>query len=74
MPAAAVTPAAQVVATIIGSKASVAGQVSSLGNLTAQRLSFQGILLGLGLGEVRGTSRVGVKSINPWGTTGSEGV
>jgi len=26
------------------------------------------------MGEVRGTPGVGVKSINPWGTTGSEGV
>ena len=35
VPAAAVTPAAQVVAAIIGLKGSVAGLVSPLGNLTA---------------------------------------
>ena len=74
MPAAAVTPAARVVATIIGSKGSVAGLVSLPGNLTAQPLGFRGILPGLGPGEVRGTTGVGVKSCNPRGTTSGEGV
>ena len=36
VPAAAVTPAARVVAAIIGLKGSVAGPVSPLGNLIAQ--------------------------------------
>ena len=65
MPAAAVTPAARVVATFIGSKASVAGLVSLLGNLAAQPSGVQEILSGLGPGEGRGTSGGGVKSCDP---------
>ncbi len=74
MPAAAVTPAARVVTTIIGSKGSVAGLISLPGNLTAQLLGFRGILSDLGPGEVTGTTGVGVKSCNPCGTTSGEGV
>ena len=74
MPAAAVTPAARVVAAIIGSKGSVACWISLLGNLVAQLSGFQGILSDLEPGEVRGTTGVGVKSCNPCGTTCGEGV
>ncbi len=65
VPAAAVTQAARVVTAIIGSKGSVAGLVSLLGNPAAQLSGFQGILLDSRPGEVRGTSGVGVKSCNP---------
>ncbi len=65
LPAAAVTPAARVVTVIIGSKGSVAGRISLLGNPAAQLLGFQEILSGSRPGEVRGTSGVGVKSCNP---------
>ncbi len=51
MPAAAVTPAARVVTAIIGSKGSVAGLVSLLRNLAAQRSGVQGILLKLETGR-----------------------
>ena len=74
MPAAAVIPAARVVADIIESKGSVAGFASPLGNPAAQPLVVHGILHCLGLGEVGGTRGVGVKSCNPPGTTGGEGV
>ena len=62
------------VADIIESKGSVAGFASPLGNPAAQPLGAHGILRGLGLGEARGTRGVGVKSCNPSGTTGGEGV
>ncbi len=50
------------VTVIIGSKGSVAGQISPLRNPAAQLLGFQEILSGSRPGEVRGTSGVGVKS------------
>lgn len=62
------------VAAFIGSKGSVAGLVSPLGNPDAQHPGFQWILPDLGSGEVRGTTGVGVKSCNPCGTTCGEGV
>ena len=65
VPAAAVTPAARVVAVIIGFKGSVAGLLSLLGNLATQSSGVQEILVGLGPGEVGGTPGVGVKSCNP---------
>ena len=74
VPAAAVTPAARVVAVIIGFKGSVAGLLSLLGNLATQSSGVQEILVGLGPGEVGGTPGVGVKSRNPWGTTDGEGI
>src|SRR5659263_336771 len=64
VPAAAVTPAARV----------VAGLLSLLGNLASQSSGVQEILVGLGPGEVGGTPGVGVKSRNPWGTTDGEGI
>ncbi len=69
-----VTPAARVVAVIIGFKGSVAGLLSLLGNLATQSSGVQEILVGLGPGEVGGTPGVGVKSRNPWGTTDGEGI
>ncbi len=61
------------VTVIIGSKGSVAGRISLLGNPAAQLLGFQEILSGSRPGEVRGTSGVGVKSCNPLRTTSGEG-
>ena len=71
--AAAVIPAARVVAAIIGPKASVAGPVSPWRNPTAQPWDLLGILRALGPGEAEGTPGVGVKSYNPRGTASGEG-
>ena len=71
--AAAVIPAARVVAAIIGPKASVAGPVSPWRNPTAQPWGLLGILRVLGSGEAGGTPGVGVKSYNPRGTASGEG-
>ena len=52
VPAAAVTPAARVVTVIIGSKGSVAGRISLLGNLALTvRLSGDTVWLEAGRGE-----------------------
>ena len=71
--AAAVIPEPQVVTTFIGFKASVAGQVSFwLNPLLTKELPE--ILSCLRPGEAGGTLRVGVKSVDPKGTTNGEGI
>ena len=72
VPAAAVIPAAQVMTDFIGPKAFVAGRASSSGNLPAQLVGVRRKLHGLGQGDSKGTSGVGVKSCNPGRTTDGE--
>ena len=74
VPAAAVIPAARVIATFTGLKAFVAWSLSLWGNLLAQPKGVSGKLAILEPGEVRRTSGVGVKSCNPRGTTDGEGI
>ena len=73
MPAAAVTPAARVVTVIIGSKGSVAGRISLLGNPAAQLLGFQEILFGSRPGEDSGIHGVAVKCVDIVKNTSGEG-
>ena len=64
VPAAAVIPAVQVAANIIGSKTSVACLISFLWNSASQASSLREILFGSGPVDVRSTVKVVVKYVN----------